>query len=321
MRYVIYGAGAVGAVVGALLDRQSNDVVLIARGAHLEALREDGLRLRTPSEELRVEVPVVETPAQAELESGDVCVLAMKTQDTQPALEELARCASEDIAVVCCQNGVQNERLALRHFERVYGVYVYLPADHLAPGVITNYFDGPAGLLDLGLYPSGHDETARSIAADLSHAGFASRALDQVMPWKYTKLLSNLGNAIEALCGTRDHDLHTQAQKEALACYEAAGIDYVLSEIQSERLSVLPELSPVDGKTRKGGSSWQSLVRNTGTIETDYLNGEIVLLGRLYGVPTPVNAALARAAADMARRGLAPSSVSSQALWAKIEQA
>jgi 2-dehydropantoate 2-reductase len=319
MRYVIYGAGAIGGVVGALLYRQ-HDVVLIARGAHLEALRENGLRLRTPSGESRVWVPVVETPAQAQLENGDVCVLAMKTQDTKPALEELARSASEDIAVVCCQNGVENERLALRHFERVYGVYVYLPADHLAPGVITNYFDGPAGLLDLGKYPAGRDETAHQVAADLCGAGFCSRALDGVMPWKYTKLLSNLGNAIEALCGARDPDLHTQAQEEALACYEAAGIDHVVSESQAERLSVLPELAPVEGKMRQGGSSWQSLARNTGTVETDYLNGEIALLGRLYGVPTPVNTALVRAVCEMARRGLAPASFSSQTLWAQIAQ-
>ena len=60
---------------------------------------------------------------------------------------------------------------------------------------------------------------------------------------------------------------------------------------------------------RGGGSSWQSLQRGTGTIETNYLNGEIVLLGRLHDVPTPVNALLQRVANDAARRKLPPGSM------------
>ena len=60
------------------------------------------------------------------------------------------------------------------------------------------------------------------------------------------------------------------------------------------------------GRERAGSSSWQSLARGTGAIETDYLNGEIVLLGRLHGVPTPVNAALCALAERYAREGGAP---------------
>ena len=59
----------------------------------------------------------------------------------------------------------------------------------------------------------------------------------------------------------------------------------------------------IDGRRRPGSSTWQSLARGTGTVETDYLNGEIVLQGRLHDVPTPVNAALCRLAAQAAREG------------------
>ncbi len=62
-----------------------------------------------------------------------------------------------------------------------------------------------------------------------------------------------------------------------------------------------------DGE-RHGSSTWQSLERRAGTTEVDYLNGEVVLLGRLHGVPTPVNAVLQRVAARMAREGMAPGS-------------
>ena len=53
-------------------------------------------------------------------------------------------------------------------------------------------------------------------------------------------------------------------------------------------------LQPIKGSARPGGSTWQSLVRGAETVEVDYLNGEIVMLGRLHGFPTPVNAALQR---------------------------
>ncbi len=69
------------------------------------------------------------------------------------------------------------------------------------------------------------------------------------------------------------------------------------------------KIQPVGDDTRRaGGSSWQSLRRGTGTIETDYLTGEIVLLGRLHGVATPANYALQDLAAEMARTGEPPAS-------------
>jgi 2-dehydropantoate 2-reductase len=65
----------------------------------------------------------------------------------------------------------------------------------------------------------------------------------------------------------------------------------------------------VGGRQRAGGSSWQSIARGAGSIETDYLNGEIALLGRLHGVPTPVNAAMQRLAARMVRERIPAGSI------------
>jgi 2-dehydropantoate 2-reductase len=68
-------------------------------------------------------------------------------------------------------------------------------------------------------------------------------------------------------------------------------------------------IRPIEGQRRGGGSTWQSLERGLGSVETDYLNGEIVLLGRLHGVPTPVNALMQRLTAQAARDGVAAGSV------------
>jgi 2-dehydropantoate 2-reductase len=72
------------------------------------------------------------------------------------------------------------------------------------------------------------------------------------------------------------------------------------------------------GATPAGSSSWQSLYRGTGSVETDYLNGEIVLLGRLHGVPTPVNELLRRRSNDLARTGGAPASLRAADLHAAL---
>ncbi len=72
---------------------------------------------------------------------------------------------------------------------------------------------------------------------------------------------------------------------------------------------------------RGGGSSWQSLARRAGSIEADYLNGEIALLGRLHGVATPVNAALQEVANELARAGDPPESLSFAELLERILRA
>jgi 2-dehydropantoate 2-reductase len=104
--------------------------------------------------------------------------------------------------------------------------------------------------------------------------------------------------------------MYEQARAEAITCLEVAGIDVATEDEDRARRGDLLMVQPVSGRLRDGGSSWQSLARGAGTIETDHLNGEIVLLGRLYGVPTPVNEALQRVANRMARERVSPGTLS-----------
>jgi 2-dehydropantoate 2-reductase len=131
VRFVVYGAGAVGGVIGAHLFQNGHDVTLIARGAHHDAIREHGLRLDTPDESVTLPIPVAARPA--EVKFSDVVLLAMKTQDTAPALAELSAAAPPGIVVASAQNGVENERMALRLFPEVYGVCVLLPRPSSSP--------------------------------------------------------------------------------------------------------------------------------------------------------------------------------------------
>ncbi|GED84031.1 ketopantoate reductase family protein [Streptomyces sp. 6-11-2] len=321
MRYIIIGAGAVGGAIGGRLAQSGREVVLVARGAHLAALREGGLRLTVPEGELTYRLPAVDGPeALGELRADDVLVLAVKTQDTEAALAVWGPApvagggtAERTLPLLCAQNGVEGQRLALRRFRHVYGVCVWLPATHVEPGAVSAAGTPLTGLLHLGRYPRGTDDTLRRVSADLESARFEAPVVPDVSRWQYAKLLGNLANAIEAVSGPLDNEetraLYARVRAEGEAVLAAAGIPWASAEEQQKVRGDKITLVPLPGAPRGGGSSWQSLVRGTGSIEADHLNGEIVLLGRLHGVPAPLNELLQHLAGTFARERRAPGSL------------
>jgi 2-dehydropantoate 2-reductase len=328
MRFVIYGAGAIGGVIAARLAQSGADVVAIARGPHLDAIRARGLTLEAPGETLTQRIAVAGHPSEIAFGPDDVVLLTMKTQHTEAALEDLRAAAGEDVPVVCAQNGVDNERMALRRFARVYGMLVILPATYLEPGVVQNHAN-TNGILDAGCYPYGEDALIAGITAALMTAGFSAHPQPAIMRWKYAKLLSNLGNVVQAAVGLgvfafdaapslRVDDVLAQLRDEAVACYRAAGIDWAADDEMNARRQDALRLQPIAGKPRGGGSSWQSIARGAGSIETDFLNGEITLLGRLHGVPTPANAAMQRIGQRLVREQRAVASMTADELRREI---
>ena len=322
MRYVVYGAGAVGGAIGGLLASAGQEVALIARGAHLEAMRSHGLRLITPAAELHPPVTVAGSVAEAAPQSGDVVILAMKGQDTEAAVRELDALGGREVAIVCAQNGVENERVVARRGFATYGMCVVIIAAHLEAGRVSLHLAPTGGILDLGCYPEGADATSTAIASDLRTAGFDSVAQPHIMRWKYSKLLGNIGNAIDAACGrsARSSELLARARAEAVACYTAAGIDYASEEEVRQRQVNLPEPQPAGGVETPGGSSWQSLARNAGGIESDWLNGEIVLLGRRCGVATPVNDVFRQLGNRLIREHVTPGSLPLELVDAQVDE-
>jgi 2-dehydropantoate 2-reductase len=308
VRYVVIGAGAVGGTIGARLHGAGRDVVLVARGAHLDAIRERGLRLDSPDGSRTHRIPAVASITEVDWADDDVAVLAVKSQDTGPVLDSLAA-AAPGVTIACAQNGVANERAAAERFDRVQAVLVILPVEHYEPGVVIASSAPVPGVLDVGTYPRGTDDTSAALAADLRAAGFASRADPEVMDAKYGKLLTNLGNAVDAICGSGDPDaarVVEAATAEGEACLAAAGITARTGDDDRVRRQGILTEQPVGGRTRQGSSSWQSLHRGSGSIEARYLNGEIAALGAAHGVPTPVNAELLRVAEEMAASGEPP---------------
>jgi 2-dehydropantoate 2-reductase len=320
-RFIVYGAGAIGGVVGCRLAEAGHEVVLVARGAHREAIARDGLRLETPAGVSVHPLPVVGDPSELDWRArDDVVLLTVKSQDTRGALDRLAATAGPGVPVACLQNGVANERAALRRFERTYAVCVQLPSTHLEPGVVVAHSDPLTGSLDIGRYPRGVDELVASVARAFAASRFSSTAEEHIMRWKHAKLLRNLANAVRALVGPEPAgaQLEELAIGEGHAVYRAARIEYVGDDEYEADHARVVTVKAVPGRERTLGSSWQSLARGGGGIESDYLNGEVVLLGRLHGVATPVNALLQRHAGAAARDGRPPGSLDEAALLAEL---
>ena len=312
MRFVVFGAGAVGGVVGANLHQAGFEVALIARGEHYRAIRERGLTFERPGASVTLEIAVADSPAGLEWRGDEVVLLSTKSQDTAAAVSALRATAPGATPVVCVQNGVANERSALRLMPHVYGAVVMAPTAHLEPGVVQAYGSRGVGVIDVGRYPAGTDQICRDVADALGRSEFSSKPREDIMRFKYAKLVANLQNAVDAICepGPEAEEVIELAREEGRGALDAAGIEFVAPEVNDvqarwERL----EVRPIDGRPRAGSSTRQSLTRGAPTLETDYLNGEISLIGRLQGVRTPANDALCALSDRHARERRPPRSL------------
>jgi thiosulfate/3-mercaptopyruvate sulfurtransferase len=321
-RYIVIGPGAVGATVGAQLHEAGHRVVLVARGAHLEALRTHGLTYIRPEGRRLLDIPVVAGPAELALEPDDVLVLATKSQDTESVLAEWAwqpvvrwepagseavaraagRTAAESLPIVLLQNGLENSRLALRRFATVLDAVVLIASSHLTPGEVISPSAPTVGAFYLGRAPRGEHDAARRVTDDLRGAGFAVQVVVDIERWKAEKLVGNIGYNLDALYapGPLRDRASAALRAEARRVLAAAGITTADRNAESEiDLSGLTTL-PVPGYERAGSSTWQSLAR-AGAPESDFLYGEIVLQARLIGLEAPLGARVQRDLAELAR--------------------
>jgi 2-dehydropantoate 2-reductase len=323
VRYIIVGPGAIGGTIGGRLAQHGVPVVWVARGEHARVLAERGLTLRTPTGAVQVRAPVWTGPHDAGLSNDDVLVVATKTQHAAAALSAWSdapvpgpagpRRAGGLLPVVLATNGVHAEQIALRYFRRVWGMCVWAPAAHLVPGEVVSRFTPSSGVFHVGRYPAQlTDDTDRRLLAELRRDWQASLLTvplpDDVMAWKYRKLISNIANIVEGLVGTQiDEELVSAAVDEARVVLAAAGVAVVDDETEASARRGGPQVAPVPGvQADLGGSTWQSLMRTADTVETDYLNGEIAALAAELGLDAPINTALAALAREAVEKHWKP---------------
>lgn len=314
-RYVIIGAGAVGASLAAQLHEAQLDYVLVARERQVAALRDPGLRYIRPSGTSTIRLEVTTAEQLTDLRHGDVLVFTPKLQDLDAALIEWAwrplvsGGLAADLPALTLQNGLAAERKALRRFGTVLGVSVNLPGQYVEPGVVEIRSAPAPAVITIGRFPTGTDELTQQVAQDWRRARYAVQVTDDIGRWKAAKLLWNINNAVDVLTGNDDEvsALKAGLVAETRAVLAAAGID--IADTSTERtidtsgFVVMPRPPGQPG----GMSTWQSFARADATgHEVDYLNGEVVLLGRLHGVATPLNEAIQRLLGASFREGEPP---------------
>ncbi|WP_375406868.1 ketopantoate reductase family protein [uncultured Amnibacterium sp.] len=305
-RSVVIGAGAIGALLAAQLELAGRETVLVARGEALAAIRDRGVVVARPSRTETVPVTVAGGPEEVDLRPDDVLFLAVKAQDADAALAAWAwrpvgpDGVAAELPIVTLQNGLAAEEAAARRFARVLGATIAIAAQHLTAGEVASPAEPEVGLVWLGAHGGGTDPLLQPIAADLRAAAYEVTVTDDIGAVKAWKLLGNLGNALDLFDGAEE-DLATARRllrNEALAVYAAAGMPVAAIDVADLRL----QIGEVPGYRGGRLSTWQSFARGTSS-EVDFLNGEIVLLGRRTGIPTPVNALVQRTLGEHAARG------------------
>jgi 2-dehydropantoate 2-reductase len=306
MTIAVIGAGAVGSVVGGLLAKAGEDVTLVGRRAHVDAVNRNGLRIDGALGALQVRVRAAE---RLDFKPSLV-LLTTKTQGVAAAAREL-RPNVGGVPIVTMQNGVRSDELLADVLgqDDILSCVVLFGATFLEPGRVTY---SPQGALVLGVPFGPIDGRARTTAAILDMA-VPTQLSANIAGAHWTKLIINENNALPAVTGLSIQDVNRRTvlnrlsillMREAMATIAAAGIKLAsLPGLPATALRTMLRLPmPVAsrllrllsrslGKTPALGSTLQSVRRGERT-EIDYLNGEVVALGRRAGRPTPYNAAV-----------------------------
>ena len=190
-------------------------------------------------------------------------------------------------------------------------MFVWCPADYLTPGGSRSGARPRAAFCTRPL-SVGINALAEAVAAAFRASSFYAEAKTDIMRWKYRKLLSNLGNAVDALCGPRREAAASRSARGAKAwrAFRPPAFRFVADdEEDAARLEREVQARTIDGVERRGGSSWQSLERQARHDRDGLSQRRDRRLGRRHGVPTPVNALLQYLSQRVARERRAPGSV------------
>ena len=294
MRVLVMGAGGVGGYYGGLLARAGHEVTFVARGAHLAALQERGLEVRTQGQTIRIQpVTAVAQPAGAAGPGGDfdLALFTVKNYDTEPAAAALEPALGPQTAVLSLQNGVDfpDVLAALLGPQRTLAGVTFIAAAVAEPGVILE--NGFSRAVTLG-EPGGTEVTprVRAIVHAFQEAGVEAQATADARQMLWDKFVVVAPHAtISALCQTpvgvtrrtpEAMELYRTMIQEALDVAGAAGCTFAPD--RAEQIVALFQSAP-EGQT----SSMQRDYGARRRVELEALTGSVVRLGRRYGVPTP----------------------------------
>ena len=307
MKIAVIGAGAIGGLVGAKLALAGYDVTFLVRGANLDAIRKNGIRLIAINGEERVARNVAATDRYDQVGPQDIVILAMKAHQVEAVAKDVPKLFGPETVVVTMQNGIpfwyfhkhgghlEGRRLhsvdptgivsAQIPADRIIGCVVYPASDLIAPGVIR-HVEGdrfPIGELD-----GTASERVRRVSACFTNAEFKAPVLDNIRAEIWLKLWGNLSfNPISSLSHSTlvdicqyplTRDLAAAMMREAQAVAHKLGIEF--------RVSLEKRIAGAE-KVGKHKPSMLKDVEAGRALEIDALVGAVVELARLTDTPTP----------------------------------
>ena len=319
MKFLFFGAGAVGTYIGGSLARAGYEVAFLERPEMAEILRRDGLTLAIGKEVFSIPVCAAYTGTSEALRESeaDLAVFALKSFDTAAAIEPLRALKGRLPPALCLQNGVENEAA----LETVFG------PDGVIAGSVTSAVDrGRVGAITLqrkrGVGIAQGHPLSFSIAESFNRAGLNARLYPSAPSMKWSKLLTNLiANASAAILGMapwavysnpRLFALEREMLRECLRVMHAGRIgvtDLPGTPVRALALAVerLPEVltRPLlvravgGGRGGKMPSLYIDLQSGRGKTEVQWLNGAVARVGQRLGVSVPVNSMLAETLARL----------------------
>ena len=291
MKIAIMGAGAIGGFFGGRLAKAGFDVNFIARGLHLDAIRENGLKVLSPLGDFKV-YPIKVTDEPAKIGPVDVILFMVKNYDTRQAAEQIRPMVGPDTAIIPFQNGVDAQAI-LSNFlgaEKVLGGAAFIPASILEPGIIKH--DAKLAKLVFGEFNKKTTQRTLGFLDALEKAGISGEISTDISKVLWSKLMF-LTSMSAINCITRKPVGLVQSDIETIALYKdamrevdavAAAQGVSLGEEVIENNMALAHSFPPDTKT----SMFQDLEAGR-RLEIEYLSGTIVRLGREKGVETPIH--------------------------------
>lgn len=302
MRFLVFGAGALGSAVGGLLANARHEVALLGRPLHLDAIGERGLRLDGCWGEHHVSAPMRLYHSADVISAGewDAILITVKTYDTAAAIHACRRLAGPRTALVSIQNGYSNVEALCAAFgpERSLGARVLTGAE-IEPGHVTITCSGDALRLGPLHGEAAYMPLAERLAEALRQAGVPTEPTTQFQEYLWSKLIYNCAlNPMGALLRRTYGELAADGPtrhcmsaifREAFAVCQAHGIPLFWSRAEDYEPYFDEKLVPPTA------GHYPSMLRDLdrrGRTEIDSMNGAVVRLGSEHGIPTPVNALL-----------------------------
>ncbi|WP_297536079.1 2-dehydropantoate 2-reductase [Thermococcus sp.] len=284
MRIYVLGAGSIGSLLGALLARAGNDVLLIGREEQVKAVNENGLKV-TGIEEFEVKP---KASLYAPKEPPDLLLLTTKSYSTKTALECARNCIGPETWVLSVQNGLGNEELALKITPNVIGGITTNGAMLVDWGIVR--WTGK-GITVIGKYPTGKAEFVEEVARVFNEAGIETSVTENAIGWKWAKTIVNsvingLGTVLEVKNGVLREvpeleGISIEIAREGCIVAQQLGIEFEIHPLEL--------LWDTIERTRENyNSTLQDIMRGRKT-EVDYIHGKIVEYAHSVGLEVPMN--------------------------------